>query len=218
MLFSTLIRWSGLAAVVAGVLLVIADLMGLTFKYYDSGEALTTGFYAVQSVLSLAAPVLLLFALFGLYTRQSEVTGIMVLAGFLAAFVGTALAVGANWSNAFFAPTVAIEAPDLYKSGLTSAGRLRVAYTVSYSLYVFSWLLFGIATLRSRLYPRVAAILLMIGVLLILIPLPGTAIVFAVAVAWLGFAPYIGRNKAFLRLSPHRACKRSTRAKPSNRT
>jgi hypothetical protein len=72
MLSSNAIRWSGLAAVLAGVLLVIADLLGLTFNYSDPGEALPTSFYALQSVLTLLVSVLLLFALFGLYARQSE--------------------------------------------------------------------------------------------------------------------------------------------------
>ena len=37
-----------------------------------------------------------------------------------------------------------------------------------------------------------AAVVLMIGVLLILIPLPGTAVVFAVPIPWLGFALFSG--------------------------
>jgi hypothetical protein len=69
-----------------------------------------------------------------------------------------------------------------------------VAYIASYSLYVLGWLLVGAAALRARFYPRVAAILLMIGALLILVPLPGTAVVFAVAIAWLGFTLFTGRG------------------------
>ncbi len=194
MLFSTLIRWGGLASILAAVLLVIADLLGLTFKYYDPSEALTTGFYALQSVLTLFVSVLLLFALLGLHARHSEAAGVVGLASFLVAFLGTTLAVGANWSNAFFAPTVAIEAPNLFESELTGAGRLGVAYITSYSLYVLGWLLVGVAALRARFYPRVAAILLMIGALLILVPLPGTAVVFAVAIAWLGFTLFTERG------------------------
>ena len=194
MSFSNLIRWSGLAAVLAGVLLVIADLMGLTFNYSDPSEALTTGFYALQSVLMLLVSVLLLFTLVGLYARQSEAAGVLSLISFLVAFLGTALVVGANWSNAFFAPTVAIEDPALFETGLTGTGRLGVAYIASYALYVLGWLLFGVATLRAQLYPRMAAILLTIGALLILIPVPGPPIVFAVGVAWLGFALFTGRG------------------------
>lgn len=191
---SNLIRWSGLAAVLAGVLLVIADLMGLTFNYRNPSDALTTGFYALQSVLTLLVSVLLLFALVGLYARQSEAAGVLGLVSFLGAFFGTALALGANWSNAFFAPTVAIQAPGLFEAGLTGTGRLGVAYIASYALYVLGWLLFGVATLRTQLYPRIAAILLTSGALLILIPVPGPPIVFAVGVAWLGFALFTGRG------------------------
>lgn len=194
MLFSNLTRGSGLAAVLAGALLVIADLLGLTFKYYDPSEALTTGYYALQSVLTLLVSVLLLFALVGLHARHSEVAGGLGLISFLVALCGTALAVGANWSNAFFAPTLAIEAPELFEAGLTGTGMLGVAYIVSYSVYVLGWLLFGVAALRARIYPRMAVVVLMIGALLILIPLPGTAVGFAVAVAWLGFVLFTGKD------------------------
>ena len=69
-----------------------------------------------------------------------------------------------------------------------------MAYVASYSLYVLGWLLFGLAAFRARLYPRMAAAVLMIGALLILVPLPGTAVVFAFAVAWLGFTLFSGRD------------------------
>ncbi len=56
------------------------------------------------------------------------------------------------------------------------------------------WLLFGIATLRARIFPRAAAILLLIGAVIAVLPLPFTVIVFAIAVAWLGFALFTGRQ------------------------
>ncbi len=54
--------------------------------------------------------------------------------------------------------------------------------------------MFGIATLRARVYPRVAAILLIVGAVLLGLPLPGVEIVLAVAVAWLGFTLFMGRG------------------------
>ena len=54
-------------------------------------------------------------------------------------------------------------------------------------------LLFGVATLRARVYPRWAAILLIVGAVLLGLPVPGLEIVLAVAVAWLGFALFMGR-------------------------
>lgn len=49
-----------------------------------------------------------------------------------------------------------------------------------------SWALFGVAMLRTRTYPRVATILLIIGALLIIVPLPATGFVIEVALIWLG--------------------------------
>jgi hypothetical protein len=52
--------------------------------------------------------------------------------------------------------------------------------------------LFGVATIRARVFPRVAAILLMIGVVPVavwnFVPLPLPDVLLGVAVAWLGLA------------------------------
>jgi len=40
--------------------------------------------------------------------------------------------------------------------------------------------------LRARVYPRVAAILLIIGALLVIVPLPATGLVIDAALIWLG--------------------------------
>jgi hypothetical protein len=66
--FSGLVRFCGLAAIGAGALLVVADLLSLTISPKGpSVESLTSGAYAVQSVLKLAAAALLLFGLLGLH-------------------------------------------------------------------------------------------------------------------------------------------------------
>jgi hypothetical protein len=53
-------------------------------------------------------------------------------------------------------------------------------------LLVIGWLVFAVSTLRARIYPRAAAVLLMIGVVVGAIPLPLTTTIFGVAVAWMG--------------------------------
>jgi DME family drug/metabolite transporter len=73
---STLIRWSGLAAVVAGVLFLIVELLELlAIDLENLGAQATMGIFFC-----------------GLYSYQSEAAGVLGLAGFLAAFLGTALA------------------------------------------------------------------------------------------------------------------------------
>jgi hypothetical protein len=58
------------------------------------------------------------------------------------------------------------------------------------------WLLFGIATLHGGVFPRWAAILLMVGAVLSFFPVPLTSIVLSAAVIWLGFILVTGRGVA----------------------
>ena len=98
--------------------LVVADLVSLTISPKGpSVESLTSGAYAVQSVLKLAAAALLLFGLLGLHLRQAGAAGNLGIAGFLAAFFGTTLVAGAFWATAFFAPTVAAGALEWFGAG-----------------------------------------------------------------------------------------------------
>jgi hypothetical protein len=89
-----LIRWCGMAAVVAGVLYIAVDLVVLSvFGFGQSfGEALTSSGLLFRSAVAPLAAALLLLGLVGLYAHQSEVTGVPGLISFLVAFVGTVLA------------------------------------------------------------------------------------------------------------------------------
>ena len=209
---SNLIRWGGPAAMLAGALLIAADLLSLAISPKEpSVESLTSGPYAVQSVLKLVAAALLLFGLFGLYVRQVETAGVLGLAGFLAAFAGTVLTVGVFWATAFFAPFVAAGDPVWFDAGEGPTGRLAVAFAVSDAFFVLGWLLFGVATLRARIYPRAAAVLLIVGAVpvfgtLLVVGLP-TGILFSAAVAWLGYALWSGKSSAAAQQSMCSECR-----------
>ncbi len=66
---SQLIRWSGLAAIAAGVSLVIAELLSLLFFGYDFSNTATTGTYTFYSIWITIAGLLLPLGLVGLYAR-----------------------------------------------------------------------------------------------------------------------------------------------------
>jgi hypothetical protein len=190
---SNLIRWAGLAAILAGVLLVVADLLNLAIGFDDDepfSETATTGIYAFQSVVNLLAAVLLLIGLVGLYARQSEAAGLLGLAGFLVAFLGTALVTGLLWASLFIVPTLAVEVPAF----LDQVEGPPPGFFLTFITFAVGWLLFGIATLLARVYPRIPTILVMIGAVIAVLPLPFTGIVLAIAVAWLGFALFTGRE------------------------
>jgi hypothetical protein len=183
---SNLIRLGGLAAVLAGVLFIIYDLLSLGFASADLSEVAATGSYALYEGLHLIGGVLLLGGLVGLYAGQSFSAGTLGVVAFLVAFVGTALVVGVIWALAFVAPSVAATAPGLLNG--PPAGALGVGFTLSFVLGGLGWLLFGVATLRARVYPRAAAVLLIVGAVLTFIPVPLSALVWEAAIAWLGFS------------------------------
>lgn len=179
-----LIRWSGLAAVLGGALLIVSDFLTFTVLSGDITEVVTTGAYLADGSIRVLAGVLLLLGLVGLYVRQSEAVGILGLVAFLVAFAGTALILGTWWTNAFVAPSLATDAPAFLEAGPT--GVLGVAFTLSFAVAGVGWLLFGAASFKARVYPRAATVVLMVGAALTFVPLPGGQVVFEVAVAWLG--------------------------------
>nr|MDQ3303344.1 hypothetical protein [Actinomycetota bacterium] len=155
---SNLIRVGGLAAVLAGALLLIADLWSLLLEVIVGGSenfsefAVTTP-WTVLSTMFLLGSLLLLVALVGLYARQSEAAGTLGLAGFLVALVGTGLLVGMMWTMAFVVPSAAIEAPAFLDAEET-AGPLDMGFMLSGIAVAVGWALFGVATLRARVFPR----------------------------------------------------------------
>jgi hypothetical protein len=86
-LFSTLIRWGGLVAMVAAALSVVADLAALSFVFAQGSNA---GF-VFRDMIAEYSRALLLLGLVALYAYQFKAVGIPGLVGFLEASVGMAL-------------------------------------------------------------------------------------------------------------------------------
>jgi hypothetical protein len=198
---SGLVRLGGIAVVVAAVLMLSADIID---AYHiqaatTAGPAelnrlfLTTGTHAFQSALRLIAfGVLLPLGLVGLYARQSEAVGPLGLVVFVVAFAGTMLVSGFAWVDTFLAPELAASAPRLTESG-PPPGR-----ALSFLVFGIGWILFGLASLVGRVYPRSASALLIAGaviltvVTLTLLPVPLGGLPFEAAVVWLGVALLTG--------------------------
>lgn len=185
---SGLLRWAGLAALASAGLSVIGDVLRL-FVDVESAESATTVSYALVFWLYLLGAALLLLGLVGLYVSQSEAAGVLGMAGFLTAFLGTALLVGALWFELFISPALAVEAPELAEAELGLAGFILV-----FLLSALGWILFGVATLRAHVYPRWAAVLLMVGGLVAFVPVPLSGVIFSAAVAWMGFILFTGKD------------------------
>src|SRR5215212_4537191 len=198
---SSLIRWSGLAAVMSAVLLLTTDIMDAyhigAVTTAETAELnrqfLTTSAHAFESALRLIALGLLLpLGLVGLYARQSEDAGPLGLVVFVVAFAGTVLVSGFAWVDTFVAPELATSTPRLTESG-PPPGR-----ALSFLVFGTGWALFGLASLVGRVYPRSASALLIVGaviltvVTLTLLPVPLGGLPFEAAVVWLGVALLTG--------------------------
>ena len=197
---SNLIRLGGLAALLGGVLLAIRAALralnvGITTSDYPSSELATTWTYTLVNGMSLLGLVLLLVGLVGLYAAQSEAAGVLGLVGFLALFVGLAFSLSREWFEVFVLPDAAVAAPEWVDAGNT--GWIFFGFLLQPLFYSVGWPLFALATLRTGVYSRAAAVALAIGAAgSFFPPLPGLlggAIVRDAAIAWLGFALLTGR-------------------------
>ncbi len=177
-----LIRLAGVSAALGGVFLLTTDVVSW-FVIPPRQIALLgpPGPRGVWAAAFLVALLLVLGGLVGLYTRQAQRAGVLGLVGFAAAFSGTVLSVGIAWLP-FPTPSLALAA-----SGMGAWVGLMLTFV--------GWALFGVATLRAGVFPRTAAIVLLIGAMLsfsVFQGLPGT-LVLDVAIAWMGLALLSGR-------------------------
>ena len=134
---SGLVRGGGLAAMVAGGLLLVAELLELlpAFDDYPFSELALTGLFTFQVTLYLLGLILLSVGLVGLYTHRSDRAGLLGLVGFLIAFIGTVFFTGFFWANLFVAPALAVGAPEFLDQG----GRFP-GFRLSLLIYAVGWL------------------------------------------------------------------------------
>jgi hypothetical protein len=153
-------RWSGLACILAGLLLALATLV------HPSKE--TPEIILEQEFRLVTAHWLytffcgfLLLGLPGLYAAQSEAAGRLGLVSFLMAFFGTLFFAVSN-DYGFIAPVLAAQAPAL----LIAINVYPPMATLSILFLVCFFpglILFGIATQRAQVLPPRSGILMVIG-------------------------------------------------------
>lgn len=192
---SNLIRWSGLAALAGGLLIVLLNILEFVlFGGQADSEAVASGAWIIVELAYILAAGLVILGLVGLYVRQAEQAGSLGLIGFLVAFFGTVMIAGSDWSAAFFGPWVAEAAPELLEA--EPSGAITAGFILTLVLFALGYLLFGLASLQAQVLPRGAAVLLIIGAVLtfvlIFIELPLEVVVLGAAVAWMGYALWSG--------------------------
>ena len=217
---SKLIRWTGVAAIVAG--LIFAGYQPI--QPPEVLSSVTTSAWAILTPLKTAMCLLFLLGWTGLYARQVKEAGWLGLAGYLLLSLSWALQFAFIFATAFILPLLVTTAPRFVDSLLKSAsgtvssvnlGALPALYTLAGISFILGGLLFGIATLRVGILSRWAAGLLVVGSALpVALVLPSVAVLIppniqhlaampvGIAVAWLGYALLSERRKQASEPSP----------------
>lgn len=163
---SALLRWTGLAAMAAGIIFAAIQ----PIHPPDVLASVTTPTWAVITAFKLAMCFFFLLGIAGLYARQAEQTGWLGLAGYLVFSLSWALQSGFVFVEIFVLPVLAVAAPDFVNSylglvngqpGTMSIGAIPAVYNLLVGIpYMLGGVLFGIATWRARVFPRLPAALL----------------------------------------------------------
>ena len=162
---AALMRWSGLAALIAGT--IFAGIQPV--HPADSVSSVGTTAWAVITPLKTVMCALLLVGLSGVYARQVRRSGLAGLLGYALFAVGWAITAADVFAETVLLPPLAARDPAFVDSLLGIAagkpsplnlGLLPALFTASGLLYMLGGLLFGIATVRAGVFPRWASALM----------------------------------------------------------
>ena len=196
----TLIGWTGVAAMAAGI--IFASIQPIHPP--DVLASVTTSAWAIIQSFKLAMCVLFVVGIAGLYARQVEEAGWLGLTGYLLFSLSWVIQMPFVFIQALINPLLASASPAFVESflgiinghpGTMNIGALPALYNISGLMYALGGLLFGIATFRAGILPRWGGGLLAIGavapIVLSMLPHPldrTLAVPMGLAMAWLGYA------------------------------
>ncbi len=170
---TTLFRLSGAALSLGAVLSAIG--YGLKPVVTQDPSWYLSPLYLPSALLTFLGAVIMLIGLPGMYAFQAAEAGSLGLVSFLIAFVGLAvLEVGTGLLYAFIPPLLASKPTTQFliiqAKGGGFEGQMGGAFLVFLLIGLlgsnFGGLLYGVATFRARVFPRVAAVLMSGGVIL----------------------------------------------------
>jgi hypothetical protein len=160
--------WGGALTAVVGALLVLFGVLPILMLptsepliqwVLDPDWSLLNGLALIMTILS---PL----ALISIYSKQVEASGRLGLIGFLMAYIGSILFSSVQFDEAILWRIFAEQAPAL----LDTAGPMftdpdfSTVYLIMGVLYILGFILFGAATMRGGVFPRFAALMLILGV------------------------------------------------------
>jgi hypothetical protein len=190
---SALLKASGAAAILAGLLLTIS----FVFRPGEQDPAtLAANPTTVPHTVGILALALCQFALFGIYARIRSASGLFGFISFLIAFVGSNVMSGVWFYSAFVEHIIAAQAPALLaRDGPIESGIAQMMFVVCLSIFTLGYILLGVGIALTRAFPRWAGLLLTVGCLLVFGGIATEVFVLSrigsvlmgLALAWLGY-------------------------------
>jgi hypothetical protein len=180
---SNLVRLSGLAAMLGGVLWAMCGVVEQSVGWGEPGSAAYERYELINRLLPFALlPVVVGFI--GLHAAQRRRYGRLGTAGFATGLVGfmliTAGSVGEFW----------LFSDQSYEGvGRNASWAL---FLLGHLVLVIGILLFGIATVRAKVFPQEAAMLFAVMGVGVVVPFLG-AVLFAIPFIWLGYLLWTGK-------------------------
>src|SRR5215469_7314861 len=194
MSFAKLIRPAGLVSIFAGVLIALAEIL------HPAGEdlvAVHSPLWSPAHMVWWLGVLLLQFGLIGLYARHAEAVGWLGLTGFVLTFLGAGLTEGILFLQSSAVPLIASRSSLIASELLYGPPAVVLVNEASFGGGI---VLFAVATMRARVYPRWAGLLVIDGIGLYLISwVPSDRVLshaialasnltFGLGIAWMGYA------------------------------
>lgn len=167
----------GTAAMVAGVLLIVFELgmfaifASQGFNDADMAAVSQQPSYITLAVLAVLAAAIAVPATLAMYRQHAEESATLGLVAAAVMCLGLVLVASAFWAMGFIQPWVASQAPELVTNE-GPGGLAGVGFMASFFTAGAGFLLFGIAMLRAKVFPRWAGILTLIAGIVSFTPLP----------------------------------------------
>jgi hypothetical protein len=185
------LRWGGFAALLSGGLLIAGDVLRLYVEFLTDPTAFFMSTLFLDGWVGVFVAVVIQLGLIGVYAPQARAAGIPGLAGFVLASIGVELTMGSSFIYPFDRPVIfPWENPEMYWEEPLAA---ILVFGLS---FVLGCVLLGVGMLRAQAYPRAASVLFIIGGLLLLLPVALSDVVFALAMAWVGYILFVGSREA----------------------
>lgn len=168
---NNLFTMSGVAAIVSGLLFVIIQVI---HPPANALSEISSSLWMWAHVLTFLFPIFGILGLTGIYLKQADKAGYWGLAGYLGLFGAFVLMICFGFYEAFVATGLMSYSPEYVADAMTildgeaGPGLIGLVYSINGALYILGGLIFGITTLRAKVFPVWAGGLLLLGILAIL--------------------------------------------------